>query len=253
VIRRRAIVPSVIAVSAMLACSLPVLAQPAAAVTDADIERARRSQPVVTERDVEQARRRQPIPTDADLARTPAPSTPRVDALPRPATGSTVDLEALARGFEATSASPATQGANTDATGPVLRVFVSFAMPEASLVRLADQAAKARATLVLRGLVDGSLRVTAERMRRPVGGRRIAVQIDPQAFDRYAVSVTPTFVLQKAGAQVTPCAAGSCPAASAFVSVAGDVSIDYALEFFARSAPGFGREAGIFLARSRER
>ena len=46
------------------------------------------------------------------------------------------------------------------ASGPSLLVFVSFAMPDATITRLLDQASGARATLVLRGLVNGSLRDT---------------------------------------------------------------------------------------------
>ena len=72
-----------------------------------------------------------------------------------------------------------------------LLVFVSFAMPEATITRLLDQASRARATLVLRGFVNGSLRDTVERMQRLIGNRQVAVQIDPQAFDRFSIVRTP--------------------------------------------------------------
>ena len=139
-------------------------------------------------------------------------------------------------------------GAATINEAPALLVFVSFSMPDATLVRLVDQAARARATLVLRGLVDGSLQKTVLRAQALIGQRKVGFQIDPQAFDRFSISATPTFVLLRAGAVAAPCAAGTCFPASSFVAAAGDVSIDYALEYFRRAAPSFSRDAGVVLA-----
>jgi conjugal transfer pilus assembly protein TrbC len=106
-----------------------------------------RTLPKVTDADIERARQQHPMPTDAELARVPVPSTPRIDALPQPATRTPVDLEALAKGFDAQADKPVLGAAS----GPSLLVFVSFAMPEATITRLLDQASRARATLVLRG------------------------------------------------------------------------------------------------------
>lgn len=215
-------------------------------VTDADIARAAKSQPVITDRDIEQAARKHRMPTDAELARVPVPSTPRIDALPKPQTQRRVDLGAVARGYEAMGApTPSAAAINK---GPSLLVFVSFSMPEPALDRLVDQAARTGATILLRGLVDGSLQQTVTRAQRLIGQRRVGFQIDPQAFDRFSVGVTPTFILIKDGATPQPCAAGTCYPSSAFVSASGDVSIDYALEYFMRAAPAFSREAGTFLS-----
>ena len=180
-----------------------------------------------------------------DETRRIVPSTPRLDALPKPATGATVDLGALASGFDATARQPGL-GRNN---GPLTLVFVSFAMPDAALARLVDQAAKADAILVLRGLVDNSLTQTASRVRQLIGSRRVAVQIDPQAFDRYAVTQTPSFVLVRDGAGAAPCTSGLCVPGNGYVIAAGDVSLDYALAFFQRSAPAFSKDAGAFLMR----
>ena len=208
----------------------PALAQAAPKVTDAGIERAARQHP---------------MPTDAELARVPVPSTPRIDALPQPANKAPVDLEALARGFDAHADKPGLAAA----PGPSLLIFVSFAMPEATISRLLDQAAGAGATLVLRGFINGSLRDTVERMQRLIGKRQVAVQIDPQAFDRFSIVRTPSFVLVRGGAASQPCATGRCVAGDEFVLAAGDVSLDYALRFFERSAPGMPRDASIYLER----
>lgn len=209
------------------------------------MERARRSQPVVVDRDLERARHQHRTPSDADLARVPVPSTPRVEALPQPATRTPLDLEAIAKGFDAQAGQTALKA---DA-GPGLLIFISFAMPEPTLARLADQAARARASLVLRGLVNNSLRDTVERVQRLIGSRQVSVQIDPQAFDRFAVTRTPSFVLLQGGAQPQPCGAAACFAADQFALAAGDVTLDYALEFIQRSTPRLARDASGYLRR----
>lgn len=201
--------------------------------------------PSVTDADIERARQRHRMPTDAELARMPAPAAPRIDALPQPITKAPIDLEALAKGFDADAAPPAF----ASTAGPTLLVFVSFAMPEATIGRLLDQAARARATLVLRGLINGSMRDTVERMQRLIGERRVAVQIDPQAFDRFSIVRTPSFVLVRSGASAQPCNSGTCVASDQFVMAAGDVSLDYALRFFERSAPTMARDASSLLQR----
>jgi conjugal transfer pilus assembly protein TrbC len=214
-------------------------------VTDADIERARRAQPVVTDQDIERAKQKHRTPADADLARVPLPSTPKVDALPQPVTPTPIDLEALAKGFDLQAERPGLGARN----GPGLLIFISFAMPAATLSRLVDQAARAHASLLLRGFVNGSLRDTVERTQRLIGTRQVSVQIDPQAFDRYSIVRTPSFVLVREGAQAQPCREGLCIAADQFALAAGDVSLDYALAHFQRAAPRFAKEAGGFLKR----
>ncbi len=189
------------------------------------------------------------MPSDLELSRVPIPSAPNLDALPQPKTSRPIDLEALAKGYEANADRiAAAQGLRS---GPALLVFVSFAMPQPTLERLVDQAAKTQAALVIRGLANGSLRDTVTRIQRLIGTRQVAFQIDPQAFDRFAVTHTPTFVLVRDGAQSTPCSAGQCYASDAFVSTSGDVSLDYALEFIARQAPRFAKDAQSFLKKIR--
>ena len=221
-------------------------AQAAPEVTEADIERAKRSQPIVTEQDIQRARERHRMPSEAELGRVPVPSTPRVDALPQPITRAPLDLEALARGFDASAG----RSALSPKPGPSVLVFISFSMPAKTLERLADQAARSRATLVLRGLVDGSLVRTAVQVQQLIGTRQVAVQIDPLAFDRYGVIQTPSFVLLREDAQAQPCASGMCVSRDGYVMAAGDVSLDYALGFFKRSAPpAFAKDATGLLKR----
>jgi len=216
-------------------------------ITDADLARARKHQPVITDADIERARRANRMPTEQELSRVPVPSTPNIDALPKPKVNRPIDLEALAKGYErAVGDSLPQNGLNV---GPGLLIFVSFAMPEPTLSRLVDQAARSGATLVLRGFVNGSLKETVGKVQQLIGGRKVSFQIDPQAFDRFSVTATPTFVLVRDGARPSACAAGTCFAADAFVSVSGDVSVDYALEHFQRAAPAFNKDAATFLQR----
>jgi conjugal transfer pilus assembly protein TrbC len=170
---------------------------------------------------------------------------PRVDALPAPATQTPVDLEALARGFAAATEAPTSTGADE----PRLIIFISLSMPEATLARLADHAARARAQLLLRGLSEGSLARTAARIQQLIGARPVAVQIDPRAFDRYAIQRVPSFVLVRAGARDAACSGEQCARPDGHVIATGDVSLDYALTHFQRSAPAFAKDAGRFLAR----
>lgn len=222
-----------------------------ATITDADLARAAKQQPKITDRDIEEAARRNRMPSDAELSRVPLPSTPRVDAIPSPVTPRQIDLGAIARGYEAMGEPKPSGGALTPTSS--LLVFVSFSMPDGALTRLLDQAERSGATLLLRGFVGDSLQQTVARTQGLIGTRNVGFQIDPQAFDRFSVRAVPTFVLIKDGAVPAPCSAGTCYASTSYASVAGDVSIDYALEHIKRSASGYGREVDTFLAKLRRR
>jgi conjugal transfer pilus assembly protein TrbC len=196
--------------------------------------------PAVTEADIERARQQHRMPSDAELARVAVPAAPRIDNLPQPATRLPIDLEAISRGFDLQTGAPA-MAKPAGQAGPMVLIFVSFSMPQATLQRLLDQASRAGATLVLRGLVNGSIRDTVTRMQLLIGSRRVAVQIDPEAFDRYGITRTPTFVLAKDGAATEVCATRACGSSQQFVKVAGDVTLEYAMRYLNR---GSQRTAG---------
>lgn len=224
----------------------PALAQSAGTVSDADIARAKQSQPVITEQDIQRAQKRNRMPTEAELRAVPVPSTPAIDRLPQPQAKKPLDLAAIAKGYEGGA-----RAGQIPVSGPGLLVFVSFSMPQKTLELLVEQAARAKATLVLRGFANGSLQETVLRVQRLIGQREVAFEIDPQAFDRFAIARTPSFVLVREGAKAKPCSSGQCFASDAFVSTAGDVSLDYALEHIQRTTPQYSREAPQFLKRIR--
>jgi conjugal transfer pilus assembly protein TrbC len=72
-----------------------------AQVADADIERAKGLQPSITDKDLDRAKQRYRTPTDAELDAAAVQSVPNVDALPRPSNPAAIDIEALAKRFEA--------------------------------------------------------------------------------------------------------------------------------------------------------
>ena len=218
-------------------------------VTESDTERVRRAQPTMTERDIEDARRQHERTGTAWADAPPGPAASNLDALPRPLAARPLDLGAIARGYRAR-----TQGMDAASVlqqGPGLIVFVSLSVPRPTLDRLLDQAALAGATVVLRGFVQGSLRATVTEVQALIGQRQIALQVDPPAFDRFAVTRVPSFVLGRDGARPVSCASGTCAPPEAFLKADGDVSLDYALEHMQRAAPAFHADAALFLARLR--
>ena len=244
----RTLASLLLGLSAALVAGTSAQAQISPVVTEADIERARRETPTVTEQNIELARQKYALPSDADRRSAPL-NSPNIEALPQPATRNPVDLEALARGYARQSdAMTQAQGLTT---GPGLFIFVSLTMPRATLQRLIDQAARAKATIVIRGFANGSLRDTVTQVQGLIGKQQVAIQIDPLAFDRFAISKVPSFVLVRDGTRPVACASGSCAPADSFLRSTGDVSLDYALEHMQRSAPVFAPAAELFLKRIR--
>jgi conjugal transfer pilus assembly protein TrbC len=234
--------PSAVALLLLCTNAAAQMRQP----TDAEVERAKQQYRQPTDAEVEAATRKYRMPTERALNRAAATQSPvNADALPQPK--GQVDVEALTRSYEANRR--AFESGGNVIEQPALLVFVSLGMPEPTLRLLIDQAARARAVLMLRGLHHASIRQTAARVQQLIGDANVEFQIDPQAFDRFGVRVAPTFVVVKAGTQATDCAAGACVAAAAFASVAGDVSIDYALRAIAQRAPRFQSDAELLLRR----
>lgn len=197
---------------------------------------------------------RLPSVSDADVARIqrqyagqPPESAPGIDRLPEPVPRQATDLGAIAEGYR--QLAPGIAEAQGLLSSGALLAFVSFTMPEASLTRLLAQAERSGARVLLRGLLHGSLRETVTRVQALTAGRRIAVQIDPQAFKRFQVEKVPTYVLLRDGAHATPCATSSCVTAQDFVAVSGDVTLDYALEQVVRLAPDFAALAAPYRSR----
>lgn len=189
---------------------------------------------------VEQARRDRPFPTPQQLDQAPLPGPPRIETA-RPA----LDITALARRHAPATAASALR------EQPALRIFVTLAMPEPSLQLLVEQARRSGATLLLRGLKDHSMKQTLAVVQALIGDRRVAWQIDPEAYARYGVVHAPTFVLSLPASQQETACAGHCATGTGHFSVSGDVSLEYALETLMRRHPEAGAPGAAFLQRLR--
>ena len=198
-----------------------------------------------TPQDVDRALKANPFPGAERIGSQPIPQSPRVNP-PRGA----IDIEAIARSKVQLPSAGAASGAP-----PVpLRIFITLDMPRASLQLLTDQASRAGAVLVLRGLKSQSMRQTVAMVGELIGERKVAWVIDPEAFTRFAVRQAPTFVLtlnDTNGNDAEGSCGSGCVTPAGFASVAGDVSLDYALEAIMRRRPEVTPRAEPILRRLR--
>ena len=194
---------------------------------------------------IDRALKAHPFPGADRLGSQPVPPPPRVN--PR---SDVIDIEAIARNnlrLQGTSAAPGSP------TTP-LRIFITLEMPRPSLRLLIDQAARSGAVLVLRGLKAQSMRQTIALVGELIGERQVAWVIDPEAFTRFGVRQAPTFVLalnDATGADAQGSCSSGCATPTGFVSVSGDVSLDYALEAILRRRPEAALLAEPILKRLR--
>lgn len=190
--------------------------------------------------EIERARQTHPFPRPDQLHLQPAPAPPRIDLPHAPAP---IDIEMLAR-----SGAPLTRPAPATATSAV-RIFITLAMPRASLQLLIDQAARSGAVLVLRGLKADSMRQTLTAVADLIGEHRVAWVIDPEAFTRYRIEHAPTFVLDIDPRASRSTCGTECRIPPGFVSVSGDVSLGHALDVMARHHPDAQLLVAPLLAR----
>lgn len=113
----------------------------------------------------------------------------------------------------------------TSGTRPHLYVFVSLSMPMPGLLDLGKQAKAYGGVLVLRGLVDGSYRKTALKLKSFIEQTKTGMIIDPLLFRTYQVSVVPSVVLTSGSSLTDPSAVPRT-----FDKVCGFISVKGALE-----------------------
>lgn len=128
-----------------------------------------------------------------------------------------------------------------------LLVLVSLSMPDGALQKLAEQAEKAGATLVFRGLKENSMAKMGKAIRKVLEGRNVPVAIHPPAFQQFSVTHVPAFVLasQEAGKVLD----NGCARPQTFVKVSGDVTLDYALDYIERHSTDWATIAKSFRSR----
>jgi conjugal transfer pilus assembly protein TrbC len=136
--------------------------------------------------------------------------------------------------FSQAKASVAPRQEGQAADGALL--FVSFSMPESLLFALADEAARFKIPLVIKGLVDGDFNKTiarfaqlharAKKEKRSFPG----LLIDPLWFEQFHISHVPALVLTH---RPTSCEAQRLCAKQPFDVVYGNVSIRQGLQLLA--------------------
>lgn len=203
--RAKVAATTLIAAAALNASAQQLPLPSPSAIAKESAKQAPKSAAAISRADRQSQLLRQPVP---DVASSAPLATP--------------DPAQIARRFEPV---PRTEG---------FFVLISLSMPAETVERLADQARKAGAPMVLRGVTDGSLKLTMEKtadiVRKHPGAE---IQIDPTLFRRFSVNQVPAFVLSVRPSDNQTCGK-DCDARNTFVMVAGDVSVDYALEHIAK-------------------
>ena len=92
-----------------------------------------------------------------------------------------------------------------------LRIFVSFSMPKALLEQYNVISKRIGAKLVMRGFKNNSFKETIQYTQK------IAIEVDPVAFKKFAITSVPSFVLSSS---------------DKFDKLVGNISINYALTKF---------------------
>jgi len=147
-----------------------------------------------------------------------------------------IDFDSILNGAAANAATPMGEG-------PLLIVFASLSMPEASLARLIADTARAGGIVVFRGFPQGSAKAFAEGLKRSVRtqAQEAYIAIDPRLFRAFGVTAAPTFVVT--GAPYELCDGLDCTSdAPPHDRMIGNVTLGYALETF---SSGHGAGAGI--------
>ena len=129
---------------------------------------------------------------------------------------------------------PAKRHAGTLAAGrpptAEILVFTSLSVPAASWRQWARDAARFGAPLVLRGVVEGSLRATVKRIGDRLGGHDAGVAIDPRLFRLFGIERVPAVVVVPGG--VPACRSRGCAddPAPPHDRVTGNIGLAAALE-----------------------
>ena len=137
-------------------------------------------------------------------------------------------------------------------TATEILVFTSLSVPAASWRQWAQDAARAGAPLVLRGVAAGGLRRTAGEIRVRLGEHKAGIAIDPRLFLLFGIERVPAVVAVPGG--VPPCESRGCSddPAPPHDLVAGNIGLVAALEAVAAEGD-VGREVSeAHLGRLRE-
>lgn len=170
-----------------------------------------------------------------------AAGIPKVEALPKPAANAP-DIATLAEKYKRVG-----QAAIAQAKQPDLLVMVSLSMPREALLRTVEQAERAGASLVFRGLKGDHMTTMAAAIKEIIGDRNVTVVIHPPAFQQFSVTRVPAVVIARP--EAANVLDNGCSGAGTFVKVSGDVSLDYALDYIEHRSPAWADAARYFRSK----
>lgn len=75
-------------------------------------------------------------------------------------------------------------------------IFISFSMGEQAILQYATEAKKIGGALVLRGLVNNSLRSTTFKLKNVIEKTGATIYLDPTLFRRFSISSVPAVVIE---------------------------------------------------------
>ena len=209
-----------------------------------EVARIRAAQPLPTQETLDAVKGQNSDNTSRALSRaqrqsktTPQGGLPTASGLPAINATEGVDIKSLVEKHYKNN-QRTFDGQPSQKSAPGLLYFASFSVSDASLERAIDQAERCGAALVIRGLVKGGdFRATVERIAKLLNRRKVSFLIDPTLFSRFDIQRVPTVVLVASG-EVPRCEDQDCTSpAPLHWAVAGDVTLDYALEEIVRQAP----------------
>lgn len=122
-------------------------------------------------------------------------------------------------------------------------IFVSSSMPKESLIQYSSQARKIGAVLVLRGIINNSFRSTTQFILS-LNKQGTKAIIDPHSFRNFNVANVPQVVVisDKHG-----CKDVRCAKTPLHDKIAGNISLEYALETLAKKGQFAKKESARFL------
>ena len=139
---------------------------------------------------------------------------------------------------------PAQGFAGNGASTAEVLVFMSLSVPEPSWRQWSREAARVGAPMVLRGVAEGGLTATVNRIAARHAEDGAGAGIDPRLFRLFRIGSVPAVAVVTGG--VPPCTSAGCStdAAPPHDLVTGNIGLDGALEAIAREG-GPGRETAM--------
>jgi len=123
-------------------------------------------------------------------------------------------------------------GVNDEKSNLQLYYFISFSMPEKSLIKAVEDAERIQAILTLRGMKNDSMRETMMTIKEYIGERKVQFQIDPVLFEEFNIKMAPALALIESP-NCQACGKGEMLLPPIF----GDVSMSYGLKEMKKHSP----------------